>query len=117
MLAKTQLDEEIAEELNRAGFNVKDVRSRKIPRDGTEQRGFLREGVDLVRNLLVFCGNECDEDTASALTRAVFAILHARRRSGQLDDVEYVNVYGSDNKSVLMQVPIPRSSVGGLTSP
>jgi hypothetical protein len=111
MLATTQLDEELGEELNRAGFNIKEVRSRQIARDGTEQRGAISEGVDLVRNLLVFCGDELDEGSAKLIARAAFASLHTRRRSGELDDVEFVNVYGSDNVSVLMQVPVPRTSV------
>jgi hypothetical protein len=111
MLATTPLDEEIKEGLTGDGFNINDVRSMQIARDGSEQRGVIREGADLVRNLLVFCGDELDEDSAKLILRAAFGFLHVRRRSGKLDDVEFVTVYGSDNRSVLMQVPVPRTSI------
>jgi len=108
----TQIERDLLEELNAAGYSVERIHSIAVLPDGSEVRGVVRELAEFVKDMLVFSANELDEDTAKALARVVFAFLHARRRAGELDNIAFVSVYGPDGRSVLSRVAVVTSSSG-----
>ncbi|HEY8645847.1 MAG TPA: hypothetical protein VIL77_08225 [Gaiellaceae bacterium] len=101
-------DNELKAALTDAGYNVQRVLLMPISSDGTERRSVLRDTADLVRNVLIFSGDELDPDAARALINWTFAWIHARRDRGIYDDTEFVSVYGPDGTSILLTVPVPK---------
>jgi hypothetical protein len=100
------LESELEHDLAAAGYTIRRVLSRPVPRDGIERRA-LPEAVELVKNLLVMAGDETDPETARTLLQWVFGWLRIRRERGEAEDVCYVSVYGPDGKSILLTVPVP----------
>jgi len=104
----TTLEDELTESLEDAGYAIAKVRSLPVSPDGIEQRGVFRELGELVQNVMVFSSDEIDADSARVLLDIAFSWLRARRERGMKDDIGFVSIYGPDNRSVLVMVPVPR---------
>jgi hypothetical protein len=101
-----ELESDLEQDLAAAGYTIKRVLSRPVPRDGIERRAFP-ETVELVKNVLVMAGDEMDPETARTLLQWVFGWLRIRRERGEAEDVCYVSVYGPDGRSILLTVAVP----------
>jgi hypothetical protein len=102
------LEDELANDLKAAGYNVVRVIPLRVLPDGSEARGVITEIARLVKDLLVFSRGEMDAESAQTWLDWVLAWLRARRDRGNEDGVAFVSIYGAHGKSVLLRVPVPK---------